>query len=138
MHQVFITDDNVEFADYLAAVCQRAGWSVVVCANGRELVERLRPGKGPALLLVDVNMPEMDGIEAIEGISDLHRVLRVRFMTGGPDSSILAAKMIASARELSVGQNIFKPLGKEKLLELLKAEAGELDNRQRLRVGAET
>lgn len=124
MPQVYIADDNLEFVEFLALVARRAGWSTVTCENGRRLIEALRMDLGPALVLVDINMPELDGIEAIEEIVDLDRRLLVRFMTGGAEASIIAAKMIASARDLTVGRNIFKPVSKAQL-ETILAEAAD-------------
>ncbi|NIZ61980.1 hypothetical protein DL239_13445 [Sedimentitalea sp. CY04] len=126
MYQVYIADDNTDFAEYLAAVAQREGWSSEICFNGIDLLERLPKSTGPALLLVDINMPEMDGIEAIEGIVDQDRPLRVRFMTGGGEPSLIAAKMIAKARNLMVGRNIYKPISKDSLTMLLRDEAAVL------------
>ena len=126
MNQLYIADDNTEFASYIAEVSRQQGWAVTVCGNGRELLQHVSTGKGPALLLVDINMPEMDGIEAIEGLAQIERVLRIRFMTGGADTSILAAKLIAKARSLVVGRNMFKPVSKSTLVSVLTQEAGEL------------
>jgi len=126
LNQLYIADDNTEFASYIAEVSRQQGWAVTVCANGRELLQHVSIGKDPALLLVDINMPEMDGIEAIEGLAQIERVLRVRFMTGGSDTSILAAKLIAKARSLVVGRSLFKPVSKSTLVSVLAQEAGEL------------
>lgn len=67
-------------------------------------------------------MPEVDGIEAIEGLVDLERPLRIRFITGGTIPPVLAAGMIAKARDLVVGPSVFKPLSKSDLVSLLHAE----------------
>lgn len=123
MKQLYVADDNQEFAEFVATVARREKWSTEICSNGRELLERLEAGSGPALLLVDINMPEMDGIEVVEGFVDIDRPLSIRFMTGGPDSSIVAAAMIANARSLTVGKNIFKPLERDALLKILDQEA---------------
>ncbi|TLP55474.1 hypothetical protein FEE96_22385 [Parasedimentitalea maritima] len=50
-------------------------------------------------------MPEMDGIETIEGIVNQDRKLRLRFMTGGSEPSMIAARMIAEASDLMVGRS---------------------------------
>eukprot|EP00558_Chaetoceros_sp_UNC1202_P014333 CAMPEP_0197258006 /NCGR_PEP_ID=MMETSP1429-20130617/80684_1 /TAXON_ID=49237 /ORGANISM="Chaetoceros sp., Strain UNC1202" /LENGTH=42 /DNA_ID= /DNA_START= /DNA_END= /DNA_ORIENTATION= len=42
-------------------------------------------------------MPEKDGIEVIEGLAEIDRPLRFRFMTGGADAPMLAAKLMARA-----------------------------------------
>ena len=38
MNQIYIADDNVESAEYLAAVAQLEGWATEVCVNGKELL----------------------------------------------------------------------------------------------------
>lgn len=127
MNQLYIADDNTDFAKYVARVASSGGWEVETCENGRALLERLATGDGPAFLLIDINMPEMDGIEAIEGLAELDRPLRLRFITGGTDAAILAAKMIAQARNLTVGRNVYKPIGKQDLTTLLHEEAEALE-----------
>jgi len=122
MKQLYIADDNEDFAQYLSTVAQQGGWTVNISSNGKQLVENLKTGTGAAFVLIDINMPEMDGIEAIECIVDIDRPLRIRFITGGRDSSIIAAKMIASARSLAVGRNIYKPITMDAFKALLAEE----------------
>lgn len=122
MKQLYIADDNEDFAQYLSTVAQQGGWVVNISSNGKELIENLQDGCGPAFVLIDINMPEMDGIEAIEGIVDIDRPLRIRFITGGQDSTIIAARMIASARSLEVGRSIYKPISMESFKTLLAEE----------------
>lgn len=110
----------------MSTVAQKEGWDVTVSANGQELIENLLIGGGPAFVLIDIKMPEMDGIEAIELIVDIDRPLRIRFITGGRDSSIIAAKMIASARSLKVGRSIYKPISMDAFKTLLAEEADAL------------
>ncbi|MBO9464823.1 Response regulator SaeR [Pelagimonas phthalicica] len=126
MPHLYIADDNLDFSEYLETVATREGWTVSLCANGAELVASLKSGTDPAFALVDINMPEMNGIEVIDEITELNRPLRVRFITGGSDSTLLAAKMIASARSLSVGRSVFKPVSKDNFVKLLVEEAEEL------------
>ncbi len=126
MLKLFIADDNVEFANYLANVANGEGWQTEICQNGMELVEKLDKSDERALLLVDVNMPKMNGIEAIGGISEQTRPLRIRFMTGGCEPSMVAAKMIAEARDMFVGNNLYKPFTRDYLKGILRTEADAL------------
>ncbi len=126
MPHVIIADDNKEFRVLLSMYCQRAGWTVESCANGAELMDLVAAGSGPGLLLIDIMMPVVDGIEAIERICAHDRPLRVRFMSGGDSAPLMAAKLIASAREMRVGRNIFKPVGRDQFLAVLDEEADHL------------
>lgn len=124
--QLYIADDNVDFAEFIATIARGENWEPFVCGNGKELLELVASGWGPALLVVDVNMPEMDGIEAIEGLREIDRRMRLRFITGGSEAPLLAARMIAEARSLSVGRNLYKPLRKKTLVSMLELEEREL------------
>ena len=60
---LFVVEDEPDIAALLERTFRREGWTVTVCANGREAVERLLAGAPPSLLLVDVNLPEVSGFE---------------------------------------------------------------------------
>ena len=93
-----------------------------------DALEFLAQSDRPAIdaILLDINMPEMDGIEAIEGLREIDRRMRLRFITGGSEAPLLAARMIAEARSLSVGRNLYKPLRKKTLVSMLELEEREL------------
>jgi response regulator NasT len=62
--KIAVADDEADMRDYFARILPRLGHEVVVAArNGRELVERCY-GAQPDLLIVDIAMPELDGIAA--------------------------------------------------------------------------
>jgi two-component system, response regulator PdtaR len=62
--RVAVGDDEPDMRDYFATILPHLGHHVVVIAsNGRELVEACRTTR-PDLLIVDIKMPEMDGIDA--------------------------------------------------------------------------
>ncbi|MGR3620912.1 response regulator [Pseudophaeobacter sp.] len=124
--KLYIAEDNLEFSDYLATVAKREGWLVETCVNGDELLALLYEGSDPALALIDINMPEKDGIQVVEALSDLTRPLRFRFMTGGADAPILAAMLMARARSLSVGRNLYKPIPMETWIAVLNDEGEAL------------
>ncbi len=121
--RIYIADDNLEFARFLRRVAEMEGWTATSCANGRELASAVAAEEGPALLIVDINMPELDGIEVIEELKSINRRLRVRFITGGEFSSAIAARMIAEARGMEAGRLLMKPLAVEELTRILRDEA---------------
>lgn len=123
MPEIVIADDDAAILQVLSAFCECEGWSVRTCADGREILAALAQGRAPVLVLIDINMPVMNGIEAIEEIISVARPMRIRFMTGGEDAPMLAAKMIARARDLTVGNSIYKPISREKFVAILGDEA---------------
>ncbi|SFR08558.1 response regulator [Poseidonocella sedimentorum] len=124
-HLILVEDDH-ELAHFYAEVAFENGWQVTRCSTGYELIDTLKVDPGPAMLLIDVHLPEMDGIEVIDHISHLASSLRIRFVTGGEAAYIIAARMIADARSLNTGRNLFKPVSAEDLSTLLHSEEMEL------------
>lgn len=62
--RIAVGDDEPDMRDYFATILPHIGHHVVAVAkNGRELVELCRRTR-PDLLIVDIKMPEMDGIDA--------------------------------------------------------------------------
>lgn len=67
--RIVVADDEVEMREYYQAILTHLGHTVVGAArNGCELVEMCNDLK-PDLVITDVLMPEMDGIEAIQEIT---------------------------------------------------------------------
>jgi signal transduction histidine kinase/CheY-like chemotaxis protein/PAS domain-containing protein len=63
--QVLVVDDDPKTRDMLRRTLQKAGWTVCEAANGCEAIEALERSN-PALILLDLMMPEMDGFEVLE------------------------------------------------------------------------
>jgi CheY-like chemotaxis protein len=58
-------DDDPKTRDMLRRTLQKAGWTVAEAANGSEAIEALERAR-PALVLLDLMMPGMDGFEVLE------------------------------------------------------------------------
>jgi response regulator NasT len=67
--RIAVADDEQDVRDYYQRVLPRLGHQLVAAAqNGRELVEQCRALR-PDLIITDIKMPDMDGIDAAEEIS---------------------------------------------------------------------
>lgn len=72
--RIGVADDERDMRDYFARILPRLGHQVVALAqNGRELVEQCLVCR-PDLLILDIKMPGMDGIEAVAEITCDHPV----------------------------------------------------------------
>lgn len=65
--RVLIVDDNQDAIHILSAVLKRGGYLVSIAKNGAEAVDQVRQER-PALILLDVMMPKMDGFEVCKEI----------------------------------------------------------------------
>lgn len=66
MASILILDDSAAMVMNLAQILSKAGYEVTTAGNGREGMTELTNGLKPAVILTDLNMPEMDGIEFIK------------------------------------------------------------------------
>ncbi|MBS0243694.1 MAG: response regulator, partial [Proteobacteria bacterium] len=81
-HQrILLAEDDDSMRVFLARALERAGYDVVAFDNGAEAFQRLKE-EPFTLLLTDIVMPRMDGIELARRASELDPDLKIMFITG--------------------------------------------------------
>jgi two-component system cell cycle response regulator CpdR len=81
MKRILLAEDDNDMRQFLTRALKGAGYDVVSFDNGRSAYERLRE-EPFSLLLSDIVMPEMDGIELARRATELDPDLKVMFITG--------------------------------------------------------
>ena len=81
MQRILLAEDDESMRRFLVKALERAGYSVVSFADGAQAYNRLRE-EPFTLLLTDIVMPEMDGIELARRASELDPELKIMFITG--------------------------------------------------------
>jgi len=79
--KVLIVDDEVEFTEVLAARMESRGMAVDTAASGREALEKAKDKSYDAIIL-DLSMPEMDGMEALKHLLTENPDLQIIVLTG--------------------------------------------------------
>ncbi|MEO6541649.1 MAG: response regulator transcription factor [Ferruginibacter sp.] len=83
MAKIVLTDDHALLRNGLASLVQSLGHTVLFEAdNGKQFVEKLTSKSIPDIVLMDINMPEMDGYETTQWLKQNH-----------PDVKVLALSM---------------------------------------------
>ena len=80
MPRILLAEDDDSLRGFLARALERAGYDVTACADGEEAVAVL--DQDWDLLLTDIVMPGMDGIEVARQAAAIHPGLRIMFITG--------------------------------------------------------
>ncbi|MEZ5841407.1 MAG: response regulator [Hyphomicrobiales bacterium] len=81
MPRILLAEDDDDMRRFLTKALQNAGYDVISFDNGRSAYERMRE-EPFTLLLTDIVMPEMDGIELARRATELDPDLKVMFITG--------------------------------------------------------
>ena len=91
--RILVVDDEEQMRDLLAKVLERKGYQVSVCGDGAEALALLE--REPAdLVVTDVRMPGLNGMEALRAIKELNPDIVVLIMTafGSIDQAVQAVK----------------------------------------------
>jgi DNA-binding NtrC family response regulator len=117
MASILIIDDDPEILRVLRKVLESAGHEVTEAPDGKKAL-RWFAGRPTDLVVTDIYMPEMDGLELLMRMREAFPEVRVVAMSGGgfiDKSQILKAAGILGAREI-----LEKPFTTEQILECVE------------------
>ena len=100
MIRILLAEDDQVMREYLARALERSGYSVTAVDRGTAAIPLLETERFD-LLLTDIVMPEMDGIELAQKAGEMCADLRVMFITGFAAVTLRAGKAMPKARVLS-------------------------------------
>jgi two-component system cell cycle response regulator CpdR len=100
MPSILLADDDASMRQYLARALERSGYAVTAVEDGPEALDRLADHRFD-LLLTDIVMPGMDGIELARRAGERHPAMRVMFITGFAAVTLEHPDMPADARVFS-------------------------------------
>ena len=81
LRRILLAEDDDSMRRFLVKALEKAGYQVVSFDNGSDAYDRLRE-EPFTLLLTDIVMPEMDGIELARRASELDPDIKIMFITG--------------------------------------------------------
>ncbi len=121
---ILIVDDNVSLVRTMSFVLKRKGFTVVTAKDGLEAIEKVREMPFDIILL-DIRMPIMDGIETHRGIKKIRPEAVVVMMT-----AYSVEDMVREALQDGAYGVIYKPVDMDKVIALIeessKAKQGSL------------
>ena len=100
MVRILLAEDDDSMRAYLSRALERTGYEVVAVANGADAVPLISSDQFD-LLLTDIVMPEMDGIELAQKASAIDPEIRVMFITGFAAVALQSGRTAPEAKMLS-------------------------------------
>jgi FixJ family two-component response regulator len=111
---VVVVDDDVSVRESLELLIQNEGWQPVLFESAREFLARL-PTVIPNCLILDVNLPDLSGLDIQQRISNEKSSTPIIFITGYGDIPTSVRAMKAGAAEF-----LTKPLDDEILIQAIR------------------
>jgi two-component system, chemotaxis family, chemotaxis protein CheY len=112
--KILISDDSQFMRGVLKDILA-TDHDIVEAQNGKEALEKIESDK-PDLVLLDIIMPEVDGIEVLKKIGKQEKVVVI--------SAVGQEKMVEEAKGLGALDYIVKPFDSEKVMETVKKALG--------------
>jgi len=98
MSRVLLIEDDLDTGESIQAMLELMGHEVTWAHQGREALTLMQQQGTPDLILTDILMPEMDGIESILHIGKLNPGLAIIAMTAQRDAPYLRAATLFGAK----------------------------------------
>ncbi|MCH7983235.1 MAG: response regulator [Chloroflexi bacterium] len=114
MAKILVVDDAAFMRIRCSKLLIENGHEVVEAATGREAVEQYK-STSPDAVLLDITMPDMDGLSALKEIRALDSDARVAMVTAMGQQSIVMEALQAGAKDF-----IVKPFDAERVLAAVK------------------
>jgi FixJ family two-component response regulator len=112
---VFIVDDDISVRESLELLVANAGWRPELFASAQEFLARSRLPY-PSCLVLDVSLPDLNGLELQKRIGDERAAMPIIFITGRADIPMTVQAMKAGAVEF-----LTKPFTAEVLLSAIQS-----------------
>ncbi len=101
--RILVVDDDADARDVLTRFLKRCGYIVEHACDGEEALDAVREHE-PDLMLLDIYLPKMTGLDVLFHMRDEHRYTRTIAMSGIPDDQI-----VQSSKELGAVDFMAKP-----------------------------
>ena len=120
MSNIYIIDDEEAIAELMQIYLQELSMDAQIYTNGLDFFKENLTIESDSLIILDLKMPEIDGIEVIRLLAQ-KKLTASLILVSGYDTGVLhSAEQLAQAHNLNVIGSLVKPVEQTQLTELLK------------------
>ncbi len=113
--KVLIVDDSATILLSLKTNLEIHGFKVEQAKNGKEALDKIKGGFKPDLIITDLNMPVMDGLEFIKNVRPILRFTPILILTTESEQS-----KRQEAKKLGATGWLVKPISGQELIAVIK------------------
>ena len=113
--KVFVVDDEEDTREYIKSHFQRRGYLMFTAGSAEEALPIIKE-ENPDIMLLDVNLPKMDGVELLKLVRQFNPTIKVILVSGSEMDSVDDSKL----KGLNVLEVMRKPVSFEALEVILK------------------
>ena len=113
--KIFIIDDSSVMIMSLRQILELEGFEVESANNGVEALEKINSGLKPDLIITDINMPEMGGLDFIKNVRPILKFVPILVLTTESDVS-----KREEAKSMGATGWLVKPVDGKDLLRVVK------------------
>ena len=117
--RILILDDEPEFASFVGQVAQASGYAVEIVANAPDFCRQLDSWQ-PTHIVLDLAMPETDGVEMLRFLADRRSRAQILIMSGFDSRVLDAAGRLGTERGLTIFGSLQKPVRAKELRAVLE------------------
>jgi YesN/AraC family two-component response regulator len=117
MKKILIIDDEDLIREGLKIALEMEGYEIQICNDGKEAF-KVVPEFKPEIVITDIIMPDIDGIEVIISLRKLPNPPKIIAISGG--GRISAGDHLKSAKQLGASSTFTKPFSIAELIECIK------------------
>ncbi|GAH37770.1 unnamed protein product, partial [marine sediment metagenome] len=120
--KILLVDDEPHVLELLSVALEEEGYTILLANNGKEALAQLKKEQ-PQVVLLDIRMPGLDGVEVLRRIKEINQASSVIMMT-----AYGAMDTVVKVIQLGAYDYLTKPLDLEKVKVLIRRslEAQEL------------
>ncbi|MGY2906669.1 response regulator transcription factor [Bradyrhizobium sp. URHC0002] len=108
---VYVVDDDASFRTAIERRLKVAGYEVETYSSAQLLLDRVPAAERPGCILLDLQMPGLNGLEVQDRLLELGSILPIVFVTGHADTPATVRAMKAGAEDF-----LTKPASSEQLI----------------------
>lgn len=101
-YKILVVNDEPSIRRYLQTVLEADGCDVEIVSNGKDAISKVENGERLDLIILDLLMPEMNGLEALQELMRLDRSLNVIMVSCSTDFGVITEAIRLGARDYLV------------------------------------